>query len=202
MGNCSATSATLENPDPLFDLIMQKDLEQNQWPSIIETYKRNDDHQSLMAKNMSKELFEKLKNIKTPNGWTISRAINTGTLYPDSFIGCHAGDLESYHEFKEFFYPVIEGCHFGFKMDGSMKHTTDIDSSKIQVKLEQSALTKIISTRIRCARNLKIIPLNTVGTKQTRIDVLELLKKVVAELPVDLQGDLMPLEGMTEEKRK
>ena len=43
---------------------------------------------------------------------------------------------ESYDDFKEFFYPVIEGCHFGFKMDGSMKHTTDIDSSKIAVKLE------------------------------------------------------------------
>ena len=87
-------------------------------------------------------------------------------------------------------------------MDGSMKHTTDIDSSKIQVKLEKTALDKIVSTRIRCARNLKMFPLNTVGTKQTRIDVLELVKKVVAQLPADLQGDLMPLEGMSEEKRK
>jgi protein-arginine kinase len=54
-------------------------------------------------------------------------------------------------------------------------------------------LNKIISTRIRCARNLKGFPLNTVGTKQSRIDVLDLVKKVVAELPVDLQGELYPL---------
>lgn len=202
MGNCSATSATLENPDPLFDLIVQKDLALNQWPEIIDAHKQNQEHQSLMAKNMSKQLFEKLKDHKTPNGWTIARAINTGTLYPDSFIGCHAGDLESYHDFKEFFYPVIEGCHFGFKMDGSMKHTTDIDSSKIQVKLEKNALDKIVSTRIRCARNLKMFPLNTVGTKESRNKVLDLVKQVVAELPVDLQGELLPLEGMTEEKRK
>lgn len=78
-------------------------------------------------------------------------------------------------------------------MDGSMKHVTDIDSSKIQTKLDQNALNKIISTRIRCARNLKGFPLNTVGTKQSRIDVLDLVKKVVAELPVDLQGELYPL---------
>ncbi len=63
-------------------------------------------------------------------------------------------------------------------------------------------MDKVISTRIRCARNLKMIPLNTVGTKATRIEVLELIKKVVAELPVDLQGELLPLEGMSEEKRK
>ncbi len=53
-----------------------------------------------MSKSISKELFEKYKNHKTPNGWTIAKAINTGTLNPDSFIGCHAGDLESYHDFK------------------------------------------------------------------------------------------------------
>lgn len=82
-------------------------------------------------------------------------------------------------------------------MDGSMKHTTDIDSSKIQVKLEKNALEKIISTRIRCARNLKMFPLNTVGTKESRNQVLDLVRKVVAELPVDLQGELLPLEGMT-----
>lgn len=133
-----------------------------------------------MAKNINRELFEKLKDHKTPNGWTLARAINTGTLNPDSFIGCHAGDLESYHDFKEFFYPVIEGCHFGFKMDGSMKHQTDIDSSKIQTKLTESTLNKVVSTRIRCARNLKMFPLNTVGTRESRIEVLELVKKVVA----------------------
>jgi len=47
-----------------------------------------------------------------------------------------------------------------------------------------------------------MFPLNTVGTKESRIGVLELIKKVVAEFPVDLQGELLPLEGMSEEKRK
>jgi len=41
---------------------------------------------------MTKELFEKYKDTKSPNGWTIARAINTGTMHPTSFVGCHAGD--------------------------------------------------------------------------------------------------------------
>ena len=80
---------------------------------------------------MTKEIFEKYKDHKTPHGWTIARAINTGVINPDSFYGCHAGDLESYHDFKDFFYPIIEAGHFGFKMDGTMKHVTDLDGSKI-----------------------------------------------------------------------
>lgn len=81
---------------------------------------------------MTPELFEKLKAIKTKQAnWTIARAINTGVLYPESFCGCHAGDLESYEFFKELFNPVIEGYHKGFKTDGSMKHVTNMNPDSI-----------------------------------------------------------------------
>lgn len=46
-----------------------------------------------------------------------------------------------------------------------MKHITDMDSSKIKTGLEKSALDKIITTRIRMARNLSFFPLNPAGTK-------------------------------------
>ncbi len=59
--------------------------------------------------------------------WTIARAINTGVMYPSSFVGCHAGDHESY------------------------TITTD---------LTDLAKSKIVSTRIRVARNLSFFPLN------------------------------------------
>lgn len=41
---------------------------------------------------MNESLFNEYKNVKSSNGWTIARAINTGILYPESFVGCHAGD--------------------------------------------------------------------------------------------------------------
>lgn len=114
---------------------MDEDLQKNQWPKALDEIKKSEGHQSLMAKTMNRELFDKLKDIRTPSGWSIARAINTGTCYPTSFVGCHAGDLESYSEFKELFYPVVEGYHKGYKMDGSSKHITDMDSSKIKVEL-------------------------------------------------------------------
>jgi hypothetical protein len=68
--------------------------------------------------------------------------------------------------FKELFNPVIEGYHVGYKTDGSMKHVTDMDSKKITIDLSATAKKKIISTRIRCARNLSMFPLNPAGSKE------------------------------------
>jgi len=70
-----------------------------------------------------------------------------------------------------------------------MKHVTDMDSSKIDVKLEPTTKRKIISTRIRCARNLSFFPLNTGGTKETRIEIANLIEKVSKDFPDDLKGN-------------
>lgn len=116
-------------------------------------------------KNVTKELFEANKNKTTKSAkWTLARAINTGVCYPSSFVGCHAGDLESYKVFSFLFNPVIEGYHVGYKVDGSMKHITDMDVNKITTDLSDKAKSKIISTRIRVARNLDFFPLNPGGT--------------------------------------
>lgn len=117
---------------------------------------------------MNKELFEKLKDVKSPSGWTIARAINTGVCHPSSFVGCHAGDQESYEIFKELFQPVIEKYHVGFNMETD-KHITDLDVDKITEDLTEGAKSKIISTRIRVARNLNFFPLNPAASKENRL---------------------------------
>jgi hypothetical protein len=120
-------------------------------------------------------MFEALKDKTTSNGWTLARAINTGALNLKSFVGCHAGDLESYQVFQDLFNPVIEAYHVGYKTDGSMKHITDMDVSKITTDLEPFAKSKIISTRIRCARNLSFFALNPAGTKENRLAICDLM---------------------------
>jgi len=77
------------------DLIMNEQLARNEYPEeLLNKYKKAPKC-SLMAKNMTKELFEEYKNHKTKTaGWTIARAINTGIMHPTSFVGCHAGDHE------------------------------------------------------------------------------------------------------------
>lgn len=43
--------------DPLYDLIMNEDLQKNEWPKVLDQIKKSSGHQSLMAKTMNKELF-------------------------------------------------------------------------------------------------------------------------------------------------
>ena len=40
-----------------------------------------------------------------------------GVLYGSSTTGLHAGDHESYNDFKDLFYPAIEMYHKGFRID-------------------------------------------------------------------------------------
>ena len=151
-----------------------------------------------MAQTMTQEIFENYKDKKTKAaGWTIARAINTGTCYSSSFVGCHAGDLESCHLYSDLFAPVIERYHVGYKLDGSMQHITDMDASKIKIDLTPEAKSKIISTRIRVARNLAFFPLNPGGTRETREEIAALMKKVFDTLEGDLAGQFYLHTTMT-----
>jgi creatine kinase len=42
-------------------------------------------------------------------------------------------------------------------------------------------LEKIITTRIRVARNLAFFPLNPAGTKETRLEIADLMEKVTSK---------------------
>lgn len=118
---------------------------------------------------MTEELWNKYKDTKSSGNakWTIARAINTAMINPTSFVGLHAGDVESYDDFKDLFYPVIERYH-NMKVS-DMKNFSDMDPLKIKVDLSHSAKSKVISTRIRVGRNLAMFPLNPGGTKESRL---------------------------------
>ena len=119
----------------------------------------------MLCKYLTPEIFNKYKDQVSTGAakWTIARAINSGTMYPHSFVGCHAGDQESWDDFKDFFYPVIEAYHVGFSMETGQGTGPDgkplpplqgtaqerMDPAKIGVDLSESAKEKIVSTRIR-----------------------------------------------------
>jgi hypothetical protein len=88
--------------------------------------------------------------------------VNTGVMYPNSFVGCHAGDYESYDDFADLFYPVIKKYHAGFDPENPPPLDPEhMNPDKIKTKLSASAREKIISTRIRCARNLSMFPVSS-----------------------------------------
>eukprot|EP01042_Synura_sphagnicola_P000640 gene640-704_t len=67
-------------------------------------------HCSFMARTITEEMFEKYKDISSGGlgNWTISRAINTGVMFPRAYMGIHAGDPESYDTFIDLYKPCVE----------------------------------------------------------------------------------------------
>ena len=177
--------------DPDYDLKLEEALAQNNYPGEKLAAARAAEHTSLCAQVCTPEVWDKYKDVVSsgPAKWTLARAINTGVMYPDSFVGCHAGDRESYDDFRDFFYPVIEKYHTGFSMEkGSPPQGTPserMDPARITVDLSDSAKEKIASTRIRLARNLSMFPLNPGGSRESREEVADLMAEVYTRIPTD-----------------
>ena len=105
-----------------------------------------------MAKTLTPELFEKLKDLKSKKKYTLSNAIQTGVVTPHLGVGCTAGDEECWEIFKDLYYPVIKGWH-GYDAY-TQKHPVDLDASKLVFTDEQKEKFEkyVKSTRIRAAR--------------------------------------------------
>jgi protein-arginine kinase len=195
--------------DPDYDLIMEESLAKNEYPKAKIKAANAAEHTTLAAKFCTPEIWEKYKDAKSsgPAQWTMARAINTGIMYPSSFVGCHAGDRESYDDFKDFFYPVIEAYHKGFSMEvGSQLQGTAaerMDPARIGEALSGAAKSKIVSTRIRIARNLSMFPLNPGGTKESRIAITKMMQGVYDGLAgTELAGEFFLHTTMSDEQRQ
>uniref|UniRef100_A0A7S3Y537 Phosphagen kinase C-terminal domain-containing protein n=1 Tax=Heterosigma akashiwo TaxID=2829 RepID=A0A7S3Y537_HETAK len=190
--------------DPYFDLILNEKIARNEYPKEELDAARAADP-CLAAQVCTEEVWNKYKDLKSsgPAKWTLARAINSGVMYPSSFVGCHAGDFESWDDFKDFFYPVVKLYHVGFDPDNTPPLDPDhMNPDKITVDLSDSAKTKIISTRIRCARNLIMFPLNPGGSLETRMAIADLMEQVYATLEGDLGGQMFRHTTMTDEQRQ
>lgn len=176
-----------------YKVVMDPRVMGEEFPKISESNK------SIMGQCLTEEIWNKYKDHKTATGgWTFRQAINTGFVNEDSLVGCHAGDIESYTDYADLFDPVIEKYHGGYGKD--RKHITDLDPGKLNGDFKSK--DNIKSTRIRVARNLFGFPLNTSGTKETRLAIEDLMRKVFATLSGDLAGTYYSLANLTKEERQ
>ena len=86
MGNCGSNKSVKNDTilDPYFDLIMDENLAKNEWSPKIDELKKQPKH-SLAMKHLTRELFDKLKDLKTESAkWTLCRAINTSVMNSES----------------------------------------------------------------------------------------------------------------------
>jgi len=157
-------------------------------------------HKSLMAKTLTHELFDKLKDKKTASGYTLSNVIQTGVETPHLGVGCTAGDEESWEVFKELYNPVISGWHKGYD-PATMTHPTDLNPDNVIMTPAQEAKFNeyVVSTRIRAARNIRGQPLPGGSTRESAAAVEQILKATFEGLQGDLKGTYYPLGGMSPE---
>merc|ERR1712212_314811 len=162
-----------------------------EFPTIKSTH-------SLVAKHVTKERWDKVKDIETKTcGFTLAKAIACAVEFDNQHCGIYAGDFDSYKDFSDIFDAIIQEYH-GISADA--KHNSDMDAEKIVGNIE--AGVPVHSTRIRVGRNINGFGLSLGITKQQRIDVEKLMSNALSKLAGDLAGKYYPLTGMDEAVRQ
>jgi len=153
---------------------------------------------SLVAKHVTKERWDKVKDIKTKTaGFTLAKCIACAVEFDNQHCGIYAGDWDSYKDFANVFDPLIQEYH-GISADA--KHTSDMDASKVVGNINPEV--PVHSTRIRVGRNIDGFGLSPGITKQQRIDIEKLMSSALSKLGGDLAGKYYPLTGMDEAVRQ
>jgi len=85
--------------DPDYDLKLDKPLARNEYRAKKLAAARAAKDTSLCAQVCTRDVWDKYKDVISsgPAKWTLARAINTGIIYPESFVGCHARGTTGEH---------------------------------------------------------------------------------------------------------
>ncbi len=151
----------------------------------------------LMKKYCTDVVQMQLKDVVTPHGWTIGKAIQSGIDNPDSSIGVYAGDPESYTMLAPLFDPIIKDYH-RYEMTG---HKSDFSLAGLPVENLDPEGKYIVSTRIRVGRNFAKYAFPSAIAAEDRAALESEIVAVLKQLSGDLQGEYYPLDGMSEEVR-
>ncbi len=151
---------------------------------------------SLMAKYLTKEIFEELKDKKTSNNYGIEDVIKSGVENLDSGIGAYVGDEESYELFAPLFDPIIKEYH-GFSKED--KHKSNLNPNDLNAETIDSDGKYILSTRIRVGRNVAGIPLGTAISNEQRNKIEKDVSEILNGFEGNLAGKYYPLNNMSDD---
>ena len=155
-------------------------------------------HNNHMAHVLTLEMYKRLRSKQTPSGYTIDNVIQTGVDNPGHpfimTVGAVAGDEESYEVFKEFFDPVIEARHNGYKPTD--KHKTCLDPSKLEG--DNFDTKYVLSSRCRTGRSIRGYSLPPWCSRAERRAVEKIVVDGLSNLGGEFTGKYYPLKDMTE----
>merc|ERR1712038_1948139 len=145
-----------------------------EFPTIKSTH-------SLVAKHVTKERWDKVKDITTKtSGFTLAKAIACAVEFDNQHCGIYAGDWDTYKDFAEVFDAVIQEYH-GISADA--RHTSDMDVDKVKGNIAPEV--PVHSTRIRVGRSIDGFGLSPGITKEQRVGVEALMKNACQKLVDD-----------------
>ena len=158
-------------------------------------------HNNWMAKCLTKEIYEKLRDRATPNGFTLDDVIQTGVDNPGHpfiyIVGAVAGDEETYSVFADIMDPIIENRHGGYKKDA--KHKTDMNPANlVGGKLDPNY---VLSCRVRTGRSIRGLCLPPFCNRAERRAVEKITVTALNNLSGEFKGKYYPLATMTEQEQ-
>ncbi|XP_076159192.1 creatine kinase, mitochondrial 2a (sarcomeric) [Alosa pseudoharengus] len=160
-------------------------------------------HNNCMASALTPTIYAKLRDKKTPGNWTLDQCIQTGVDNPGhpfiKTVGMVAGDEESYEVFADIFDPIILDRHNGYDPK-TMKHPTDLDSSKLTNGVFDDRY--VLSSRVRTGRSIRGLSLPPACTRAERREVERVVVTALSGLKGDLAGRYYSLGDMTEAEQQ
>lgn len=176
---------------------------------IVEAYNKYDEdedypnlanNENWLAKRLTNEIYQKLRDLSTINGYTLDMAIQTGVDNPQpAFIGCSAGDEETYAVFSELFEKIITGYHNEYPSD--YKHPTCMDHT--QFEREAFDEKYVVASTIISNRNIRGFCMPPYSSRAERRKVEEIMKGVMSKLgeTPEFTGKFESLVDMAEERK-
>uniref|UniRef100_A0A8C4Z658 Creatine kinase S-type, mitochondrial n=2 Tax=Gadus morhua TaxID=8049 RepID=A0A8C4Z658_GADMO len=160
-------------------------------------------HNNCMAASLTPAIYAHLRDKSTPNNWTLNQSIQTGVDNPGhpfiKTVGMVAGDEETYEVFSEIFDPVIKDRHNGYD-PRTMKHPTDLDSSKITSGVFDERY--VLSSRVRTGRSIRGLSLPPACSRAERREVERVAVMALSGLKGDLAGRYYSLGDMNEREQQ
>jgi len=154
-------------------------------------------HTSFLKDCLTKEIYDKLKGVKTASGCTLAQCIKTGIDNPGhpaiKTVGMTACDEECYTVFADIFDPVIDARHGGYGPDA--KQPTNLDYDKLSDTDIDPDLKYVLTTRVRTGRSVRGFMLPPTITYEKRRELEKLSVKALMSMEGDLAGEYFPLNG-------
>lgn len=142
----------------------------------------DEESKSLLKEYLTEEIFEKIKELKTPMGGTLYDQIQSGLIHYDQEIGIFASDAKAYDTFEELFSPVLEDLH-DIEAGSSHPQSQMGDANELDdLDPEKHFIKSITITLNRAVKDCAFMPIIT-------LEKIELIEKKIKEVLLKIEDE-------------